>query len=194
MLQDSRFALRLFRKHPVPVSIAIGGLALAIGVVSSVFTIVDATMLKPYGMDEPSSVVSVGSATFYGFSDWTYSTFLRMHDEATLSRIEASRLNSVRFSSARAADDNVSRHALFVSGGYLQMLGGRPVLGRALEPSDDAPGAPLVAVVSHQFWSSALSRDPDAAGKTIWLNDVAVSVVGVLRPEFNGPVDPRPAM
>src|SRR5262245_60774880 len=153
MFQDFKFALRLVRKHPAPVGIAIGGLALAIGVVAAVFTVVDVTMLRKYGMDEPSSVVSVGSTSLHGWSYWPYSRYVRMREEATLARLEASERSKLEFSTAPGPDEGVNREALFVSGGYFQMLGGRPEIGRVIEPADDAPGAPPVAVVSHSFWS-----------------------------------------
>ena len=143
MLQDLRFGLTLFRKHPVPVGISVGGLALAIGVVTSVFSLVNAAMLRPYGMDEPSSVVSVtrpiGDRMW---SYWPYEQFLRMQAEATLSTVEAALARESPIQRAPAADGEAGRRILFVSGGYLSMLGGRPALGRALQPSDDTLGAP----------------------------------------------------
>jgi predicted permease len=196
MLQDIRFAFRLFRKHPVPAGIAIGGLALAIGVVAAGFTLIDATLLKKHGMDDPDSVVSVGWAREPGWPYWSYSTFLKMRDEATLSRVEASESTEVRLDMSPSGDASSNRRTLFVSGGYLAMLGGRPEFGRSLQPADDAPGAPAVAVVSHQFWSSQLNRDPSIVGSTLWLNGSAVTLVGVLQPQFTGPViaEMRPAI
>jgi predicted permease len=194
MVQDFRFALRLCRKYPAPISIAIGGLALAIAVASSVFTIVDNTMLKPYGMDDPSSVVSVGSTRMHGFPTWRYSTFLRMREEAQVISVEAFLTDQLRFSRSAGPDGEQRRAALFVSGGYLQMLGGRPEIGRPLVPSDDLPGAALVAVVSHFFWSTELNGDRSALGKVIWLNGTAVTLVGVLGPDFTGPAATRPSI
>ncbi len=193
MLQDFRFALRLFRKHPAPIAIAIGGLALAIAVVVSVFTIVDVTMLRPFGMDDPQSVVSVGLASERGMSYWRYPVFVSMRD-ATLSRVEATSLNKVQFGLRAVAESTSARQAAFVSGTYLQTFGGRPSIGRVLDARDDMPGAPLVAVVSDAFWSSELSADPTAIGKEIWLNGMSVTIVGVLRPEFTGPLTLRPSI
>jgi putative ABC transport system permease protein len=194
MLWDLRFALRLFRKHPLPVGIGIGGLALAIGVVTSVFSLVNATLLRPYGMDQPSSVVSVTRPVDHRWwSHWPYQQFLRMQHEATLSSVEAALAERVRFSAAPAADGAPGRRILFVSGGYLRMLGGRASVGRALQPSDDVAGAPAVVVVSHYFWSTQFNRDPSAVGRTVWLNGSPVTVVGVLPPDFTGPTDLRPS-
>jgi predicted permease len=191
MLQDLRFALRLFRTHPTAVGIAIGGLAVAIGVVTAVFSIVNATMLRPYGMDDPSSVVSVTDASHRtGYPYWSYARFLRMRDEATLSRVEASFGDQATFGTTAADDASGARQrVLFVSGGYLEMLGGRPLYGRSLAPADDTAAAQPVAVVSHHFWSSQLGADPSIVGTTVWLNGVPVTLVGVLQPEFTGPVE-----
>lgn len=193
-LQDLRFGLRLFRKHPGPIGIAIGGLALAIGVVTAVFSIVNATLLRPYGMDDPSSVVSVappGAPAWVGVS---YSQFLLMKDGTSLATVEASVSERARFSATRAGDGLANRPISFVTGGYLQMLGGRPALGRWLEPSDDVAGAPPVIVVSHYFWQHELHADPAVIGSTVWVNEAPVTLVGVLRPEFTGPVKGRRAM
>ena len=95
--QDVRFAVRLLRKHPTSSAIAIVGLAVAIAVAVSVFTIVDAVMLRPYGMDDPSSVVSVGEPR-HGWPFWPYSSFVKIQEAATLARIEASMSPKVRFS------------------------------------------------------------------------------------------------
>jgi predicted permease len=194
MLQDLRFALRLFRKHPAPVGISVGGLALAISVVTGVFSLVNASMLRPYGMDDPSSVVTVALPNHGGWSHWTYSRFLQMREGSTLSTVEAALPDRVRFSTAAATDGARDRPILFVSGGYLPTLGGRTSRGRTLGPSDDRPGAPAVIVVSDHFWQTALTGDPAVVGKTVWLNDSPVIIVGVMHAEFTGPVQLRPSM
>jgi putative ABC transport system permease protein len=195
MLQDIRFGLRLIRKYPLPVGITIGGLALSIGVVASVFSMVDASMLRHYGMDEPSSVVSVTRALDHRmWPYWPYAQFLEMRDGSTLSTVEAALSDKVRFSGVSGGEGMPGRRILFVSGGYLKTLGGRPSAGRALEPSDDAAGAPPVIVVSHHLWSTELNRDPLAIGRTVWLNGSPVTLVGVLQPDFTGPTGVRPSI
>ena len=196
MLKDLRYGLRLFRKHPVPAGIATGGLALAIGVVTAVFSIVNATLLRPYDMDDPASVVRVMDESHgRGWPYWSYARFQRMREDATLCRVEASLREQATFSTTAGYDDGVSRRVLFVSGGYLPMLGGRPLLGRSIDAKDDTAAAPPVAVVSHHFWSTQLNANPSIVGTTVWLNGAAVTLVGVMRPDFTGPVefDARPA-
>jgi putative ABC transport system permease protein len=191
MLRDLRFGWRLIRRHPAPVAIGIGGLALAIGAVTSVFTLVDATMLRPHGMQDPSSVVRVVVPGHGSFSYWPYRTFLRLQDEASLSQVEASLFEKARLSTGAPADDVPGRWMLFVSGTYHQTFGARPALGRILQPADDVPGAMAVIVVSHHLWSTEFNADPSAIGRTVWVNGAPVTLVGVLERGFTGPISTR---
>ncbi|HWB30702.1 MAG TPA: ADOP family duplicated permease [Vicinamibacterales bacterium] len=188
LVQDVRFAWRLFRRRPSPVVMAIGGLALAIGVATAAFSLVNASLLRPYAMDDPSSVVSVSRIGEPAWIGLPYAQYVRMHDGATMTAVEAARPERVRFSTAPATDGLANRPMLFVSGGYLRMLGGRPFLGRMLDASDDTPAAPAAIVVSHRFWETALDGDPSLVGRTVWIDDAPATLVGVMRPDFTGPV------
>jgi predicted permease len=185
---DVRFALRLFRRHPTPIVIAIGGLGVAIGVATAAFSIVNASLLRPYAMDDPSSVVRVAQSGEPAWAGWPYAQFQRMRDETTLATVEAAWPERVRFSTTPAADERAERPTLLVSGGYLPTLGGRPLLGRTLGPDDDRPGAVPAIVVSERFWKTELNGDPAVIGKTVWVNDTPIALVGVMRPDFTGPV------
>jgi hypothetical protein len=150
--------------------------------VTSVFSIVNASMLRPYGMDDPSTVVRITREGHHPLVGWPYTQFLRMQEGPTLARVEASDDDVAPFSVERT-DEAVPRRLIrFVSGGYLQMLGGRPAVGRSLGPADDTAGAPPVIVVSHYFWRTTLGADPTVVGKFVWVNGKAVRLVGVLQP------------
>lgn len=196
MRQDLRFALRLCRRHPAPIAVAIVGLALAIGVVTAAFSIVNAMMLRPYGMDDPSSVVRVARLDHGDrpFPYWAYSHFLRMREAGPSATLEASMLEKAQLSATNADDTAPSQFVQFVSGGYLETFGGRPVLGRPLGPDDDAPDAAPVLVVSHHVWTTALGADPAVVGRIVWLNGLPMTLVGVLAPGFSGPEELRPAI
>ncbi len=76
-----------------------------------------------------------------------------------------------------------------VSGDYFQTVGVETALGRTILPSDDIPGAPPVAVLGYAYWQSAFARDPTVVGKTIWLDNLPVTIVGVAAKGFPG-LDP----
>lgn len=192
--QDAKFAWRLFSKHPAPVGIAIGGLALAIGVVTAAFSIVNASLLRPYGMDDPSSVVRVSRSGHSALIGWPYTRYLRMRSSTAFQALEAGETTRVRFAVTPDDDGVANRRMQFVTGGYLQMLGGRSAIGRTLVASDDLPNAPPVIVVSHHFWRTQLDGDAGVVGRTVWINDAAATLVGVLRPGFTGPVETPPSI
>ena len=189
VLQDAQFGLRLIRKHPAPIGVTVAGLALAIAVVTATFGIINAAMLRPFKMDDPASVVTINRPGHRGGSLWPFAEFLHWQERLRLTSVEASLLDNTRFSLTSAGDDGRPENLQFVSGGFLRMLGGRARIGRSLEPSDDVGTAPLVAVTSHAFWTTHLNSDQSIVGRTVWLGDTAITVVGVMDPDFSGPTN-----
>jgi len=191
---DLRYGLRLLARHPAVIGATIVGLALAIAVSTTVFTILNASVLRPFGMDDPGAVVRVQMLVTGGMAnEWPYHAFAGMRERASHARIEASTREGVRFSLSPTNTPGRADSLLLVSGGYLPMLGGRAVVGRALQPSDDEPGAAPVVALNHRIWTTRLNSDPDIVGTTVWLSGTPVTVVGVIEPAFTGPVDNPPA-
>jgi hypothetical protein len=77
-------------------------------------------------------------------------------------------------------------NAFISTGNYYNLLGARARLGRTIQPDDDRPDAEPVAVISSKYWHSRFVTDPAVIGKTIRVNNVAVTIVGVLDPAFTG--------
>src|SRR5216684_3048734 len=75
-------------------------------------------------------------------------------------------------------------HGEMVSGEFFETLGVGAALGRTLAASDDKPGAPPVAVLAYGYWQSAFGGDPTVAGRTVWLNNLPVTIVGVAAKQF----------
>jgi predicted permease len=195
LITDLRHGLRLFARHPAVIGATVGGLALAIAVSTTVFTIINASLLRPYGMDDPGTVVRVEMLVKNGMANtWPYHAFAGMRERASQARVEASLQESVRLSLSPTDTPSRVDTLLLVSGGYLPMLGGRAVRGRALQPSDDEPGAAPVVALNHKIWTTRLNSDPAIVGKTVWLSGAAVTVVGILEPSFTGPSENPPAL
>lgn len=74
-----------------------------------------------------------------------------------------------------------------VDGGFFEVMGLRPVLGRLIGAGDDGPTAPSVAVLTHRFWMSALGGDPDVIGRSVRIGSRSATVVGVLEPSVPYP-------
>ncbi|MGH9612997.1 MAG: ABC transporter permease, partial [Bryobacteraceae bacterium] len=139
----------------------------------------------------PSVVQNMQGSWYQDESGWTstalsYPIFERIH-------ANASRVLSGVFAFSDLGDINVGASGSaglaagqLVSGDYFRTLGVQPVLGRAIGPEDDKPGAPPVAVIGYQYWRQRFGGDPSVVGKAITLNGVAFTVAGVAPPEFFG--------
>ena len=194
-VQDLSHGMRVFGRNPGAVAISVAGLAIAIAVSTSVFALLNAAVLRPTGVSDPDSTVRVMRALKNGISTaWRYSDYVTLREHARMP-LEASLRDSARFSLVPGpADAGAAVGVSFVGEGYLRVFGARPLHGRMLQPSDDAAGAPAVAVASYGFWSRTLAADPAIVGRQIWLNGAPVTIVGVTPRWFTGFSDQPPAL
>jgi predicted permease len=203
-VQDLSHGLRVFRRNPGAVAITVIGLSLAIAVSTSVFSLLNATLLRGTGVPDPGTAVRVMRAFKDGIAtSWSYADYVTLREHARMP-VEASLGDGARFtispapgrasSGEGASDDGGERVRMsFVGEGYLRIFGVRPVHGRILQPMDDALGAPAVVVASYGFWSRRLGADPSLVGRRIWLNGVPATIVGVAPRSFTGIADQPPA-
>jgi predicted permease len=192
---DVIYAMRLLRRSPAVVAIAILGLGLAIGVGTSVFTLLNAAALRPTGILDPSAVVRVLRKYDNGLgTSWRYAEYIRLREGTRSATPEAWLREELSFGTTPDGDTSTTSGVIFASGGYLGSLNGRTTLGRVLSPADDRPGADPVVVISHTLWSRTLSSDPAIVGRAIWLNGVRFTIVGVTARGFTGMIDANPAI
>ena len=179
LTQDLRYAGRGLLHAPAFSISAVLVLALGIGASTAVFSAVDAVLLSrlPYPHDDQLVRIYNQSGPR---NRWTLST-VDLHaleeQSRTLSAVGALRGRRVAVSYGSAAERLATG---FVTSGFLDALGVRPVRGRSLEARDDAVGAPAVVVVNHRFATEALGGDASAVGRSIMIDGVAHTVVGVL--------------
>ena len=188
LLLDVRVSLRALatsRSVSVP---AILSLALAIGATISVFSVVNALLLRPLPVAAPDRLVTVTSQFaidngFRGGSGWS----LRMWEAL---RGRAAAFDGVlawapqRFAIG-AAGDSESVDGYFAGGEFFTTLGVRPRIGRFFTVDEDRAGAP-VAVVSHRLWQRRFAGSPDAIGAALTVDGARVAIIGVTPPAFLG--------
>jgi predicted permease len=199
-IQDLTHGLRVFRRNPGAVVTTIAGLALAIGVSTAVFSLLNATMWVRPGVSDPDAAVRVERAWKGGVSHgWSYAEFLALQEMSRDARIEAATIidESLMFSTTAPTvdrDDSQRVRAGIVSGGYMTTFGARPLHGRVLLPGDDVTGAQPVAVAGYTFWTRRLDSDPSVVGRVVWVNGKPLTVVGVAERRFTGITDEPPAL
>jgi len=206
LFQDVRYGLRMLRKNPGFTAVAVLTLALGIGANTAIFSLINSLLLRSLPIQNPQQVVMLKwsaqkgpgfhSSSSYGdcnsriatvnpsscsFSMPFYQDF-QSQSAATFSGVAASggtsRLNLSGNGPASIAN------GLLVSGTYFDVLGVRPAYGRMIEPNDDQPGAPAVAVLNYGYWKSFFGADPSAVGRTVALNNVPTTIVGIAEPRF----------
>ena len=190
MFRSLRHALRMLRKNPGFTLVAVGSLAIGIGVTSASFSIADVLLLRPMPVFEPSRVVSVTPAHQGAFgvdSAISYPDYRDFRDDnRSFEGLIASSLSAFGFSQDAIAIPKVT-YGAFVSGNYFQTLGVQPSLGRAfLSSEDQALGRDAVVILGRDFWVSQLNANPSAVGSTIRLNGVEFRIVGVVPSGFSG--------
>ena len=181
--QDLKYAWRSYVKAPGFTLLVMTTLALGIGASTAIFSIVNGILLRPLPFAEPDRLMFITEANKSGNSisvswlnylDWR----ARQH---SFDGLAVSRNNQSTLTGAGQAVRLTGRR---VSANFFQVLGAQPSMGRAFAERDDMPGAPAVAIVSHEFWRLRLGSDPGALGRAITLDGVPHTLVGVLPPGF----------
>ena len=198
---DVRYALRTARKNPAFAATAVIVLALGIGGNAAMFSVIRAVLLKPLPYQDPDRLVHVSVDNPRVRTAGGAFTALRYEEMRKTARSFAGFGVFSRFTEDMAlsgrGDPEMLKGAR-VSANFLDILGVRPVLGRAFIPEEDTPGPP-VAMISFRLWKRRFAADPKLAGKTALLNAVPYTIVGVLPAGFEFPVPeldvwvPRPA-
>jgi len=185
--REFRHAARALARAPLMTSVAILSIGLSVGAVTAVFSWLDSLVLHPFPqVREPSTVVGLEVAGPSG-DGWpvSYPTIRQWKQSAGLFR-DVAAWGLVRVSE-RDQGEQESRPllAMDVSGNYFDLLGAGAVVGRPINPQDDAEIAP-VAVLGHTYWMRQYGGDRGVLGRTIYANGVALRVVGVSQPRFSG--------
>ena len=191
MLADVRYALRSFARKPSYAVTAIATLALGIAVNTVVFSLINSLLLRPMPVPDAGRVVRVYPIQPDGRRGnlFSYPDYLGYRESAapfeSLAAYIPAEITAGRSTLDRGVAEPRAALGYVVSANYFELTGVRAELGRVLRPEDDRR-MPAVAVISHAFWQSRLSGDPQAVGTTLTLNGTPVTVVGVARPGFAG--------
>jgi predicted permease len=193
--QDVRHALRLIRRDPAFTFTALATLALGIGLNTAIFSVAYGVLWRPLPYPHPDRLVIVSSAqqTEKGprtFSTWPPATYEALRPRVTTFDHLAVYVPIDAQLTGRGEPAQV--RALDVSPNFFATLGVNPARGRAFLTGAAAPEDDRSALVSDRLWRTSLSADPAIVGRTITIDGVPRTVVGVLPPDFSfRPVVPR---
>jgi predicted permease len=204
MLHDLKHAYRMLLQSKGWTLVVLLSLAIGIGATTALFTAVNGLLLQTIPVRDPGALAilkwtgknnMVRSSSDYGFSQPhngqnVRSTFsnaiyqqLKTANQTMTDVIAGTSLESFNFASDGSSEIATS---FGVSGNYFKALGVSAIAGRTIEESDEQPDAELTAVISHTFWQRRFAGDRSVVGKTVRLNNIPVTLVGVLPPSFTG--------
>jgi predicted permease len=188
---DLKHGCRVLLKTPGFALSAIVVLALGIGANTAIFGIVNGVLLRPLPYAEPDRLVQLWHTPpqqqFPGVPRFALSAANYLDWEAQNTVFSSSAV--YRFSQFRLTGTGEPRmlRAARVEPTFFSVLGTRPLYGRAIDPSDDAPEREHVVVLSYGLWNSQFGGDRQIVGKTIHLDANAYTVIGVMPPSFAKP-------
>jgi predicted permease len=185
--QDLRFALRLLVKDHWFTVAAVSALALGVGANTTVFTFVNAALLRGLPYDGADRIVTIDTRDVRGrqrgvsiadYEDWRSA---QSFDSMTLAWTFGSSVND---DSGQAPDRYIASR---VYSNIFQVIRQQPILGRNFNADDDRPGREPVVILAYSMWQSRYGRDPSILGKKLFTSGQRATVIGVMPPEMKFP-------
>ena len=182
--QELRYAARLLANSPMFTLIAVITLALGIGANTAIFSVVNGVLLRPLPYKDPQQLVSVWEVqTNQPRAHFSPAEFLDYQAQnQSFTEMAAYRLMPLTLTGAGEPDQ---LDGLIVTANFFSMLGVPAENGRIFQSEDGRPGAPPVAVISHDLWRNRFGGDANLIGNSITLSGESVTVVGVAPAWFN---------
>jgi macrolide transport system ATP-binding/permease protein len=188
MIHDLRYAWRMFRNDWAFTVVAVLSLALGTGANSTMFSVVNGLLLRPLPVTRPHEVLTIAPKdpdNVFGGTSWPDYVDFRDNTK-TMHDLVAFTLYRFGFSSSSDALPQV-KYGMMVSGNLFEAMGVTPMLGRAFRPDEyEVPGRDAVVVLGYDFWKDAFGADPEVIGRTIRLNGIDFTVIGVAPESFTG--------
>ena len=188
LLSDVRYAARNLLRRPGFTIIAVITLALGIGANTAIFSAINALLLKPLPFPELDRVVAVwdklpsrgvqrNEVTVANYLDWQSQT--QSFEQLALYRWWSANLTGI--------DPPERIQGFLVTANFLDTTGMKPIMGRTFLAEENQPGKDAVAVITHSLWQRRFGGDPNILNKTITINSITRTVVGVMPERFNFP-------
>jgi predicted permease len=187
LLQDVRFSLRMLRKSPGFAAIVVLTIALGIGATTAIFSVVDATLLKPLPYSHPEQLLSIESdlpginAHDIGMSqpEWQDLQQSGIFEYVSPTWFDENNLTG--------SSQPARVRLLIVAPNYFALLQARPQLGRAFDPQYNSPGFIPEVLISDALWKRNFGSDPNILEKSVRMDTDLYRIVGVMPPGFDSP-------
>ena len=184
IIKDLRFAVRGLLKHPGFAAIAVITLALGIGGSTSIFTVVDAALLRGLPYKSPENLYHLWEQTpkaEYPKREFSYPDYQDYQQNNVFDGLAAYTGGGAILS---GLGDPENLNSPRVNAAFFSVLGVNPLLGRTFQAGEDNPGAPLTTVLTYGLWQRKFGGDPGIIGRALTINGQSHTVIGVLPSNF----------
>ncbi len=190
LLQDVRYGLRNLARNPGFTIVAMLTLALGLGVNTTIFSVINNTLLKPLPFPNPERLVLIWQTYGKGPDNWNIVSAPNFWDfqkethsfESMAIFDSAGRGYNLSATGNKQEAEQVS--GLRVSSGFFSVLGAKPLLGRTFLPEEETLGRDQEVVLSYGLWKGRYGGDPSLVGKTVRIDGADFTVIGVMPSEF----------
>ncbi len=186
-VQDVRYAFRTLSRSRMFALIAVACLAIGIGVNTTIFSVVNAILLRPFAFTDPERLVVVEELDTKNGDDAgvSWPNLVDWRNQSTaFAAIEAVQGRSLTLANVEEPE---RLEGAAITWNLFPMLGVKPAVGRLIRADEDKPGGDRVVLLSDGLWQRRFGRDPTIVGKTLMLNEIAHTVIGVMPPAFKFP-------
>jgi len=187
ILRDLRYSARMLIKSPGFTAVAVLSIAIGIGANTTVFSVINAVLLKSVPYNDPASLVLV-------WGDSRTESSLKKHNQVSATdiadfRAQSSVLEDVATYSGwfpiMSGQGEAERiPAIQVGDGFFKIMKAAPMLGRVFTAEEQVDGKDFVVVLGHGLWQRRFGGDPNVVGKSVMLNGRPYNIVGVMGPDF----------
>jgi putative ABC transport system permease protein len=190
LIQDLRFAFRQMGKRPGFTAVVVMTMALGVGANAAIFSVLDAVLLRPLPYSHPEQLIKIWTR-FAGIGmpndqNWVSAPELRDFQQLNSSFVDLAAIASTSVNlGVKGSPQRVVGAA--VSPSLFGMLGAQPLIGRTFLPEEAQSGRDHEVVLSYGIWRRVFGGDPHVVGRTIDIDGVATSVVGVMPAGFSYP-------
>ena len=189
--QDVRYTVRLLWRAKAFTTAAVLTLALGIAATTAMFALIQGVLLRPLPVQQQDRLIlswrearTTGSA-HYPFGSVEIEAVARQSQ--LLERAAGVTRNGVRRSVVSDGSTSSYANVGLITGGFFEVLGAQPMLGRGFTPADDRAGAEAAAVISHGYWQRHFGGTPDVIGRPIAIDEQLCVIIGVMAPDLDYP-------
>ncbi|MDA8020352.1 MAG: ABC transporter permease [Thermoanaerobaculia bacterium] len=187
LVNDLRLGIRGLARRPLFSSTVIAVLSLGIGATAAIFTLIDAILLAPLPFENEERLVSLHhTAPGVGFEDAGQCAAWHTLYEESSTTLDHVGMFTPELVAVQGNGRPEALRALRATHGTLRALELRPIVGRTLDPADEAPGAAKVVLLSHDYWQSRFAGEASAVGQQLRIEGATHEIVGVVPPQLQG--------